>query len=133
MLPWGTGKPCEHTKRSHNNFCVFDSTWEATEAFELDRNPNVDAWVKNDHIGFEIYYTNRGVPHKFRPDFLIRLKNGKMLVLEVKGQDSEEHRTKREFLAEWVGAVNQQGGFGTWVADVSRHPNDITGILQSHR
>ena len=37
MLPWYTGKPCEHTKHSHINMCVFDSTWEASEAFELDR------------------------------------------------------------------------------------------------
>jgi type III restriction enzyme len=29
MLPWFTGRPCEHTKRSHINMCVFDSTWEA--------------------------------------------------------------------------------------------------------
>ena len=54
MRTWYSGKPCEYTKRSHINFCVFDSTWEATEAFELDRNKNVDAWVKNDHLGFEV-------------------------------------------------------------------------------
>ena len=37
MGTWYTGKPCERTRRSHINFCVYDSTWEATEAFELDR------------------------------------------------------------------------------------------------
>jgi serine kinase of HPr protein (carbohydrate metabolism regulator) len=29
-----------------------------------------------------------------------------MLVLEVKGQDNQEQQTKREFLSEWVRAVN---------------------------
>ena len=29
MLPWYTGKACEHTKRSHINMAVFDSRWEA--------------------------------------------------------------------------------------------------------
>jgi len=132
MLPWYTGKPCEHTKRSHIKMCVFDSTWEASEAFELDRNTNVAAWVKNDHLGFEITYSYKGVIRKFRPDYLVRLTSGKMLVLEVKGQDTQEQQTKREFLAEWVRAVNGDGGFGEWAADVSRHPGDIHEILGRH-
>ena len=129
MLPWYTGKPCEHTKRSHINMCVFDSTWEASEAFELDRNPNVAAWVKNDHLGFEITYSYKGVIRKFRPDYLVRLTSGKTLVLEVKGQDSQEQQTKREFLSEWVRAVNGHGGFGRWASAVSRHPADIHAIV----
>ncbi len=88
MLPWYTGKPCERAKRSHINFCVYDSTWEASEAFELDRDPHVAAWVKNDHLGFEITTSSRACVRKYRPDFLIRLTNGKMLVLEVKGQST---------------------------------------------
>ncbi len=132
MRTWFTRKPCEHTKRSHINLCVFDSTWEASETFELDRNKNVLTWVKNDHLGFEIIYVSKGVVRKYRPDFLIRLTNGTMLVLEVKGQDSQEHRTKREFLDEWTKAVNSHGGFGFWDWAVSRDPKDIGGILQKH-
>jgi type III restriction enzyme len=132
MLPWYTGKACEHTERTHINMCVFDSRWEANEAFELDRNPNVRAWTKNDHLGFEIVYSFRGIIHKFRPDYLVRLTNGKMLVLEVKGQDDQQQQTKREFLSEWVRAVNGHGGFGTWAADVSRHPHDVQEILARH-
>ncbi len=52
MRTWYTGKPCEFTERSHINFCVYDSTWEAAEAFELDRNANVSAWAKKDHMNF---------------------------------------------------------------------------------
>ncbi len=132
MLPWYTGKPTEHTKRSHINLAVFDSRWEASEAFELDRHPGVIAWVKNDHLGFEITYSFRGIVHKYRPDYLIRLSNGKMLVLEIKGQDDQQQQTKREFLGEWVGAVNGHGGFGVWAGDVSRNPTDIHEILASH-
>lgn len=130
MLPWYTGKPCEHTRHSHINMCVFDSRWEASEAFELDRSPSVAAWAKNDHLGFEITYTFQGVIHKFRPDYLVRMANRKMLVLEVKGRDDLQQHTKREFLSEWVRAVNGHGGFGTWAADVSRYPSDIHEILQ---
>lgn len=130
MLPWYTGKPCEHVEHSHINMCVFDSRWEASEAFELDRSSHVAAWVKNDHLGFEITYSFRGIIRKFRPDYLVRLATGKMLILEVKGQDNQEQQTKREFLSEWVRAINAQGGFGTWAADVSRYPSDIHEILQ---
>jgi len=132
MLPWFAGKACEPSKRSHINLCVYDSRSEANEAFELDRNPNVDAWVKNDHLGFEILYTSKGVVHNYRPDYLVRLKSGKMLVLEVKGLDSLENKTKREFLPEWVRAVNSHGGFGQWSSDVSVHPKDVSGTLEMH-
>ncbi len=132
MLPWYSGKACEHTKRSHINMCVYDSRWEANESLELDRNQNVRSWVKNDHIGFEITYSFKGIIHKFRPDYLVRLTNGKMLVLEVKGQDDQQQQTKREFLSEWVRAVNGHGGFGVWTADVSRHPKDVLDILERH-
>jgi len=130
MLPWYTGKACEHVNHSHINMAVFDSRWEASEAFELDRSPHVAAWVKNDHLGFEITYSFKGIIRKFRPDYLVRLANRKMLVLEVKGQDNQEQQTKREFLGEWVRAVNGHRGFGRWDSDVSRHPTDIHEILQ---
>jgi type III restriction enzyme len=129
MRPWYTGKPCALTRKSHINVCVFDSTWEASEAFTLDRNAHVDAWVKNDHLGFEVLYVFRGVVRKYRPDFLIRLTTGAYLVLETKGQDTQQDHTKREFLEEWVQAVNAHGGFGQWHWAVSRDPADVEGIL----
>ena len=61
MRTWYTGRPCEWAKRSHINFCVYDSTWEASEAFILDHDQNVEAWVKNDHLGFEMLYVYKGV------------------------------------------------------------------------
>ena len=132
MGTWYTGKPCEYTKKSHINFCVFDSAWEASESFELDQNEHVDAWVKNDHLGFEVLYVYRGVVRKYRPDFIVRLTSRNYLVLETKGQDSEQNKTKRRFLDEWVQAVNEQGGFGHWSWDVSKDPGDIKDILARH-
>jgi type III restriction enzyme len=130
MRTWYTGKPCEYTRRSHINCCVFDSTWEASEAFEFDRNPNVETWVKNDHLGFEILYIFEGVVRKFWPDFIIKLKTGDYLILETKGQDTQQDKTKREFLDEWVKAVNGHGGFGRWRWAVSINPADVPGILE---
>jgi type III restriction enzyme len=129
MGTWYTGRPCERAKRSHINFCVYDSAWEASEAFELDRNANVEAWVKNDHLGFEVLYVYRGVVRKYRPDFLIRLVSGDYLILEVKGRDGEQDQVKRRFLDEWVKAVNDQAGFGHWNWEVSKNPADLPDIL----
>lgn len=129
MRIWYTGKPCEYTKRSHINFCVFDSTWEASESFELDRHPDVDAWVKNDHLGFDILYIHDGVVKKYRPDFIIRMKSGDYLALEVKGQDRDSDKTKRRFLKQWTEAVTDDGRFGKWRCAVSRQPADIREIL----
>lgn len=125
-------------KKEHASFEVptvslhVHETIEASEAFELDRSPLVAAWVKNDHLGFEITYSFRGIIRKFRPDYMLRFTGGKILILEVKGQDNQEQQTKREFLSEWVRAINAHGGFGIWAADVSRHPTDIHEILARH-
>lgn len=129
MRTWYTGKPCERTRKSHINVCVYDSTWEASDVFILDEAEVVSAWVKNDHIGFEILYVYRGVVRKYRPDFLIRLKNGDMLVLETKGRDTEQDKVKRHYLDEWIQAVNTQGGFGQWHAAVLLNPGEIRDFL----
>lgn len=130
MPTWYTGKPCEITNRSHINFCVHDSTWESTEAFELDRNAQVESWVKNDHLGFEILYIDKGVVKKYRPDFILKLKNGKTLILETKGKDSPQVQAKRKAAEEWIKAVNDNKAFGTWHYAISFHPKDVEGIIK---
>ncbi len=129
MRTWYTGKPCERTKKSHINVCVYDSAWEASDAFVLDESKHVVAWAKNDHLAFEVLYVYRGVVRKYRPDFLVRLTNGEMLVLETKGQDTEQDKVKRRYLEEWAQAVTAQGGFGHWRCAVAKEPGEIRDIL----
>uniref|UniRef100_A0A7C4RTB6 Type III restriction endonuclease subunit R n=1 Tax=Desulfatirhabdium butyrativorans TaxID=340467 RepID=A0A7C4RTB6_9BACT len=129
MRTWYTGKPCERTRRSHINVCVYDSTWEASDAFVLDDSDAVAAWVKNDHLGFEVFYVYRGVVRKYRPDFLVRLQSGDILVLETKGQDTEQDKVKRRYLEEWIQAVNAHGGFGRWRWAVARQPGEIRDVI----
>ncbi len=130
MRPWGTGKPCEWTKKSHINYCVFDSPWESSDSFQLDNNEAVAAWVKNDHLGFDVLYIYNGVVRRYRPDFLIRLANGDFLVLETKGQQTNADDAKHEYMKEWVKAVSAHGGFGQWRFDVVRHPGEIRDVLE---
>ncbi|MCL5045045.1 MAG: hypothetical protein M1336_07145 [Deltaproteobacteria bacterium] len=96
-----------------------------------DRNFAVAAWAKNDHLGFEIVYVFKGVVRKYRPDFIIRLASGDYLILETKGRESEEDRTKRRFLDQWVRAVNADGRFRRWRWAVSKTPADVKDLLAS--
>ncbi|NLJ48100.1 MAG: type III restriction endonuclease subunit R, partial [Candidatus Atribacteria bacterium] len=132
MRTWYTGKPFLETIKSHINLCVIDSGWEGIVATELDRNPYVTAWVKNDHLGFEIFYFYNGQVHKYRPDFIIKLSNNTHLILEVKGVETQRDKTKHRFLDEWVKAVNQYGGFGKWNWAISKNPAAIKDILTEH-
>ncbi|MCR4321049.1 MAG: hypothetical protein NUV74_12035 [Candidatus Brocadiaceae bacterium] len=126
---WWTSKPCEDFKKTHINFTVVDNTWEFLEAKTINESTVVESFVKNHHLGFAILYNYQGVIRRYFPDFIIKLKNGAHLILETKGQDSEQNKTKRAFLDEWCRAVNQHGGFGKWSWAVSFNPNDLEKLL----
>jgi type III restriction enzyme len=116
MRAWYTSKPTEWTQKSHISHVVVDSTWEATEAYIIDKHPMVRSFVKNDHLGFYIVYNCQGIIRKYYPDFIIKLVNGDHLILEVKGKEDAVAKTKHTSLAEWVEAVNARrirlGGYG---------------------
>lgn len=132
MPTWFTSKPCCITKTSQISHCVFDSAWEATESYVIEKNPHVTAWAKNDHLGFEILYIFDGVVRKYLPDFLIRLDNRKTLILETKGQETRRDKEKRKALSEWVAAVNSLGEYGEWCNDVSYNIADVEGIIAKY-
>lgn len=99
---------------------------------ELERNKNVISWVKNDHAGFVIKYMYNGTVHDCLPDFLIKLRNGVPLFLEIKGMDDHRNKTKRKYLKEWIKVVNEDGNYGTWACDVAFRPMDVRQIIGKH-
>jgi type III restriction enzyme len=97
MLPWYTGRACEHVNHFQINMAY--SIVDGKQAKPLS-SIAARSWlrgVENDRLGSEITYLFRGIIREFRPDYLVRLANRKMLVLELKGQDNQEQQTKREF------------------------------------
>ena len=132
MRTWYSTKPCLPTRRSQISHMVADSAWEQYAANILDTSQCVTAYAKNDHLGFQIYYLWNGSRKRFVPDFLIRLTNGKTMILEIKGEDSEQNRAKRSALDAWVKGVNAKGGFGVWCWDVAFQPAQIQDIIQKH-
>ncbi|MEO8998029.1 MAG: DEAD/DEAH box helicase family protein [Rhodanobacter sp.] len=132
MRTWYTTKPSSPTLRSQISHVVGDSSWEGYAANVFEKNPRVDAYAKNDHLGFQVYYLWNGARRRFIPDFLVRLANGKTLVLEIKGEDSEQNKAKRAALDVWVQGVNQKGGFGQWCWDVAFEPAQVHDIVDIH-
>ncbi len=132
MRTWYTSKPCWPTTKSHISHAVFDSGWEDKALYDLDHSDLVLAYVKNDHLNFRVLYVHNGAVRKYFPDYLIRLANGRMLVLEIKGQPNDESKAKHAALAQWVEAVNQNGGFGTWSWAVADQASGIPDVLSRH-
>ncbi len=132
MRPWLTTRPCLATEKSQISHVVYDSAWEKAVADLCEKIPQTVAWAKNDHLDFIVRYLWRGSSRNFVPDYLIRLSNGKTLVLEVKGVDSEQNRAKRAAMETWVKAVNEQGGFGQWCFDVVFEPARTRDVLLRH-
>ena len=105
---WWTKKKTAIFKKTHINQCVTDSAWEYTHARELDKNKKVQAWVKNDHLGFVIEYIDeKGKARKYTPDFIIRLSNGDHLILEVKGIKKKRDIQKWGFMKNWTKAISE--------------------------
>ena len=132
MRTWYTTKPCQPAQKSQISHVVVDSAWEAHTANILETSLHVRAYAKNDHLGYQVHYMWNGARRRFVPDFLIKLANGKTLVLEIKGEDSQQNKAKRAALEAWVMGVNQKGGFGLWSWDVAFEPAHIQDIINKH-
>lgn len=132
MRTWYTTKPVVPTAKSQISHVVGDSAWEGYAANLFENSKHVVAYAKNDHLGFQVYYLWNGARRRFLPDFLVRLSNGKTLVLEIKGIDDPQNKTKRAALSAWVEGVNQKGGFGIWCHDVAFEPAQIHNLLGRH-
>ncbi|WP_102145821.1 BPTD_3080 family restriction endonuclease [Mycobacterium hubeiense] len=137
-----TRKAHIETVKSEVSHVVFDgvdgNTWEQILALECELNPRVEAYVKNDHLGFTIPYVHLGRSHSYEPDFLLRLKRAegedfdRTLIVEVSGGQKspgptqEKARTARD---KWVPAVNNHRGFGRWGYIEIKDPNTVRDVL----
>lgn len=129
---WYTSKPTQPVKKSQISHVVTDSKWEGSLAFELERNriAKLKSWAKNDHLGFEIYYLWKGAVHTYFPDFIIRFDDNRHLLLEVKGQKTDQDGAKWVAAQEWVRAVNLDRNFGKWEFKTLEKPSDVFDVVK---
>jgi type III restriction enzyme len=105
--------------RSHVNYVVTDSDWEAEMARVIESHPRVRAYVKNQGLQLEVPYRDGAVPRKYIPDFVVQVEDGNHdplnLVLETKGYRGGNAQLKAETMRTmWVPGVNNLGTFGRW-------------------
>jgi type III restriction enzyme len=125
-----TKKACHPITKSHVNLVVLDSDiWERSAAQQLELCDDVVAFVKNDHLELNIPYTYDGLKYNYLPDFVVRMKSGLNLILEVKGQIRDREPHKMEAAKRWVDAVNNWGRLGTWHYALTLDINEIPAIL----
>ena len=69
-----------------------------------------------------IPYEYFGISHGYEPDFLVRMKDGRTLILEIKGYETDEEKAKYAAAKRWISAVNNWGNLGEWCFHVCRDP-----------
>ena len=129
-MTWYTTKPTQPVQKNQVSHIVIDSGWEKVGfEFERDRIAGIESWVKNDHLGFEIYYLWQGQIKTYFPDYIIKFEKDRFLLLEIKGQVKEQDQAKWQAAEEWVKAVNNDGKFGTWKFKVLDDPKNIFEVV----
>ena len=110
-----TTKPIYPVTRCHLNAMVADTKkWEQSGAFLLDSHPGVKRWVKNDRLGFTIPYRQRGLLSRYFPDFIAVTDRDENVIVEIKGQVTDDADIKAKAAERWVEAVNRLGDRGVW-------------------
>ncbi|GJL98771.1 MAG: restriction endonuclease [Methyloligella sp.] len=108
-------------QKSHINYVVSDSDWEAEFARVAEQHPNVISYVKNQGLGLEVPYKDGVMSRIYIPDFIVQIDDGHgkddplHLVVEVKGYRHENVKDKSQTMrTQWVPGVNNLGTFGRW-------------------
>lgn len=111
-------------RRSHINWVVCDSDWEAELCRVVEAHPRVHAYVKNQGLGLEVPYQFRAAQRTYIPDFVVQIDDGRTrdgqpdwlnLVVEIKGLRGEDAKDKANTMRSyWVPGVNHLGTYGRW-------------------
>ena len=86
---------------------------------------------------FNIPYEFLSTAHVYEPDFIVELKSGLKVVVEVKGREHPETPIKHEAAKRWVSAVNNWGKLGYWdflvCWDPQRLGDELARIAAEHK
>jgi type III restriction enzyme len=108
-------------ERSHINWVILDSDWEAEFCRVAESHPRVRAYAKNHNLGLEVPYRYGSEIRKYRPDFLVLVDDGHgdddllHLIVEIKGYRREDAKEKKSTMETyWVPGVNNLKSYGRW-------------------
>ena len=111
-------------RKSHVNWVICDSDWEAEFCRVAEEHPRVKTYVKNQGLGLEVPYQFGSTKRIYIPDFIVQIDDGHMvdgvpdllnLIVEIKGFRGEDVKDKSNTMKNyWVPGVNNLGKFGRW-------------------
>jgi type III restriction enzyme len=145
-----TTKQVYATEKSHLNYLVLDSGWEAKLGQVLDNMDEVTAYAKNQGLNFKIPYTFEGQSRNYVPDLLVRFEPevtggaggaevdaadavATTLVIEVTGEPKKEKAAKVDAARTlWIPAINNDGRFGRWLFLEVTDPWDAEFLIRAH-
>lgn len=127
--------------RSHVNWVILDSGWEAEFCRAIENHPRTLSYVKNHGLGLEVPYHHMGARRIYMPDFVVRLDDGLgpenplHLVVEIKGYRGEDAKDKAATMRDrWVPGVNALATFGRWAfaefVNVWQMENDLAAVIE---
>ena len=136
---WDTKGP---PPKSHLNWIILDSDWEAEFCRVAEAHPRVHAYVKNHNLGLDVPYSFGSEMRIYRPDFIVLVDDGHgpgdllHLVVEIKGYRREDAKFKAETMKTyWVPGVNHFGSHGRWAfaefCDVYEIESDFRAKVES--
>lgn len=121
------------TSKSHVNYVVMDSDWEAICAKTLEELDAVDCYVKNQFLGFTVPYVQDGKDRLYFPDFIARVRGRdgqlKNLIIEITGMSRDKAEKKWFVENRWLPGVNalkEKYGYFEW--NFVEIANDIRNI-----
>lgn len=130
-------------RKSHINYVILDSDWEAEFCRVAEAHPRVKAYVKNHSLGFDVPYRFGSEQRLYRPDFIVLVDDGHgdadllHLVVEIKGfrgEDAKEKKTTMETY--WLPGVNNLNQYGRWafveLTEVYRIQEDFADTVVDH-
>lgn len=96
-------------QKSLFNKIVGDSHLELEFAAFLEKCPDVVSYIKNFFaVNFKIDYKNAdGEIKDYYPDFVVKLTDGRMCIIETKGQEDLDDLEKIKRLQQWCEDVNE--------------------------
>ena len=105
--------------KSHINWVILDSDWEAEFCRVAEAHERVLCYVKNHNLGLEVPYRYGSATRMYRPDFIVRIDDGHddplNLVVEIKGYRGEDAKEKKLTMdTYWVPGVNNLETYGRW-------------------
>jgi type III restriction enzyme len=142
-----TRRPIRALGKSHLNAAAVLSGAMAKQKGEIDEAraidiledmDSVEAFAPNSRkIGFQIPWEYQGTTRRYEPDYLVRMRGKKTVILEIKGgkgtiHGADEVKAKNAAAEKWTVAVNNAKKYGTWSFEICEHLSELRPMLEKH-